>query len=133
MDFSTSPILVPPKINAGALMDIRVRAGVPIHLIVPFEAEPQPTAEWKHDDKVMDSGSHAEIVTRDGQTEVSCRVKQKPTIFRIRFVWKNMIECWPSEVNIHEGVNMAFQTFMPVRFTPYIRHIHASRGIIRYP
>lgn len=51
-------------------MDIRVKAGTPIHLEVPFEGEPQPTVTWKQDDGTLRSEDRVELVTRENCAEL---------------------------------------------------------------
>lgn len=59
---------VKPKLNLSALSDIRVRAGTPIKITVPFEGEPQPTVTWKKADSSLSSTPAHEIEIRENLT-----------------------------------------------------------------
>lgn len=54
-----------PKLNLSGLTDIRVRAGMPFNLEVPFEGEPQPTVTWKRDDATLKSEDRTDIEVRE--------------------------------------------------------------------
>lgn len=55
----------------AGLIDIRVRAGQPVHLDITFEGEPAPTVVWKANDKeVVDSG-RVNIVAKENFSELT--------------------------------------------------------------
>lgn len=54
-----------PKLNLNSLMDIRVKAGLPINLEVEFEGEPAPTVLWTINDKEFNGTSHADLVNKE--------------------------------------------------------------------
>lgn len=51
-------------------MDIRVRAGQPIHLEIDYEGEPDPTASWKINDSTFNGTDRAELVTGDHKSAI---------------------------------------------------------------
>lgn len=64
------PRRLAPKLNLAGLVDIRVKAGTPIHLEVPFEGEPQPTVTWKANNATIKSEDRREISTKENFTEL---------------------------------------------------------------
>ncbi|XP_074660014.1 twitchin-like [Tubulanus polymorphus] len=49
----TKPRFVKPTIDKSGIAPIRVKAGQPFNIAVPFNGEPAPTAEWKHNDHLI--------------------------------------------------------------------------------
>lgn len=64
------PRKLAPKINLAGLLDIRVRAGSPVHLKVDYDGEPTPKASWKINDAPFTGTGRAEIITKDKTSEV---------------------------------------------------------------
>ncbi|VDN28526.1 unnamed protein product [Gongylonema pulchrum] len=64
------PRKLAPKINLAGLLDIRVRAGSPIHLNVDYEGEPTPKASWKINDSEFTGSGRAEVITKDKTSEI---------------------------------------------------------------
>jgi len=56
---------VAPKISLGALEDIKIKAGSPLHLEAPFEAEPQPLVVWKRVDETLKGEDGREIDVKE--------------------------------------------------------------------
>ncbi len=61
----------------GGLIDIRVKAGTPIHLEVPFEGEPQPTVTWKQNDVTVPSEGRKDITIKENYTELHILSSQR--------------------------------------------------------
>lgn len=69
-DVVAKPRKLAPKINVAGLLDIRVRAGNPVHLHVDFEGEPTPKASWKVNDKSFEGNERVEIITAEKSNEI---------------------------------------------------------------
>lgn len=69
-DIIAKPRKLVPKINVAGLLDIRVRAGSPIHLEVEYEGEPAPKASWKISDVPLTGTNRVEIITKDKTSKV---------------------------------------------------------------
>uniref|UniRef100_A0A915KJE1 Twitchin n=1 Tax=Romanomermis culicivorax TaxID=13658 RepID=A0A915KJE1_ROMCU len=61
----TKPRRLAPKIAIGAMNDIKIRAGTPLILEVPFEAEPQPSVVFRRDDETLKNEDRHEIEIKD--------------------------------------------------------------------
>uniref|UniRef100_A0A0N5D1Z0 non-specific serine/threonine protein kinase n=1 Tax=Thelazia callipaeda TaxID=103827 RepID=A0A0N5D1Z0_THECL len=64
------PRKLTPKINLAGLLDIRVRAGSPIHMKVNYDGEPEPTAAWKINDTLFPDTNRIEITTNNKTSEI---------------------------------------------------------------
>ncbi|TMS38626.1 hypothetical protein L596_005310 [Steinernema carpocapsae] len=64
------PRRLPPKINLGGLLDIRVKAGTPIRLEVDYEGEPTPTVTWKINDVIFAGNERIEIIQSERASEI---------------------------------------------------------------
>ncbi|KAK0400071.1 hypothetical protein QR680_003339 [Steinernema hermaphroditum] len=64
------PRRLPPKINLGGLLDIRVKAGTPIRLDIDYEGEPDPTVTWKINDVVFGGNDRIEIIPAERASEL---------------------------------------------------------------
>ncbi|KRY50894.1 Twitchin [Trichinella britovi] len=64
------PRRLAPKLKLDDLFDIRIKAGQPLSMVVPFEAEPQPLIIWMHEDIKLESNDRTEIEHAENLTSV---------------------------------------------------------------
>lgn len=63
-----------PKINLAALKDIKIKAGTPLVIDVPYESEPEPTATWKAGDVSLKPSDRVELKQKEGH--VTLRIER---------------------------------------------------------
>uniref|UniRef100_A0A0N5AQN4 non-specific serine/threonine protein kinase n=1 Tax=Syphacia muris TaxID=451379 RepID=A0A0N5AQN4_9BILA len=76
-EIEAKPRKMAPKINLGGLLDLRVKAGTPIHIDVSFDGEPKPEASWTFNDKSLQVTERIEIETTGKTSKVAIPVSNR--------------------------------------------------------
>ncbi|XP_072021853.1 twitchin-like isoform X7 [Amphiura filiformis] len=77
---TAKPMFEPPKVDFGAGFgpkDIKVRAGDPFDIVIPFKGSPPPTAYWYKDNKEIRPSERLKPTTEEEKTVLDCKKAER--------------------------------------------------------